>query len=195
MGKDILQSTERVKKYPAHQVSRKKKFPVDQKSTTHPTQLPPKLNGPPLRWTSGSGDNNENLLDLMLCFGSVYVRSICFYSRRLVEKLENMRNNALGDGKETCLLCGSKFGTLKVISKRCDICDKVYYTYRRHKKLALNVFVTNQKWDKYGRLSLIQKSKVNKSFDLTFDGEFGMCQSYNRFDMNLIFESSQSHII
>ncbi|PFX31714.1 Double C2-like domain-containing protein beta [Stylophora pistillata] len=43
--------------------------------------------------------------------------------RPLVEKLENMHNNALGDGKETCLLCGSKF-SLKVISKRCDICDK-----------------------------------------------------------------------
>lgn len=42
---------------------------------------------------------------------------------RLVEKLENMHNNALGDGKETCLLCGSKF-SLKVISKRCDVCDK-----------------------------------------------------------------------
>lgn len=43
---------------------------------------------------------------------------------RLVEKLENMCNNAIGDGKETCLLCNSKFGTLKVVSKRCDICGK-----------------------------------------------------------------------
>lgn len=43
---------------------------------------------------------------------------------RLVEKLENMCNNAIGDGKETCLLCNSKFGTLKVISRRCDICGK-----------------------------------------------------------------------
>ncbi|KAL9981944.1 hypothetical protein ACROYT_G010711 [Oculina patagonica] len=42
---------------------------------------------------------------------------------RMVEKLENMRNNAIGDGKETCLLCSSKFG-LKVVSKRCDICEK-----------------------------------------------------------------------
>lgn len=42
---------------------------------------------------------------------------------RLVEKLDNMHNNALGDGKETCLLCGSKF-SLKVVSKRCDICEK-----------------------------------------------------------------------
>lgn len=43
---------------------------------------------------------------------------------RLVEKLENMCNNAIGDGKETCLLCNSKFGTLKVVAKKCDICGK-----------------------------------------------------------------------
>lgn len=41
---------------------------------------------------------------------------------RLVEKVENMQNNAIGDGRETCLLCNSKFGALKVIAKRCDIC-------------------------------------------------------------------------
>lgn len=43
---------------------------------------------------------------------------------RLVEKLDNMRNNTIGDGRDTCLLCGSKFGTLKVVAKRCDICEK-----------------------------------------------------------------------
>lgn len=43
---------------------------------------------------------------------------------RLVEKLDNMHNNAIGDGRDTCLLCGSKFGTLKVVAKRCDICEK-----------------------------------------------------------------------
>ncbi|XP_020601682.1 double C2-like domain-containing protein beta [Orbicella faveolata] len=43
---------------------------------------------------------------------------------RLVEKLDNMRNNAIGDGRDTCLLCSSKFGTLKVVAKRCDICEK-----------------------------------------------------------------------
>ena len=37
-----------------------------------------------------------------------------------------MRNNAIGDGRETCLLCNSKFAALKVIAKRCDICGKVY---------------------------------------------------------------------
>ena len=56
---------------------------------------------------------------------SVFLNQCVFlFQRRLVEKLENMHNNALGDGKETCLLCGSKF-SLKVISKRCDVCDKV----------------------------------------------------------------------
>ncbi|KAK2574171.1 Double C2-like domain-containing protein beta [Acropora cervicornis] len=43
---------------------------------------------------------------------------------RLVDKLENMHNSAIGDGRETCLLCNSKFGTLKVVAKRCDICEK-----------------------------------------------------------------------
>lgn len=55
-----------------------------------------------------------------------YIKAWNFPSRRLVEKLENMRNNAIGDGKETCLLCGSKFGALKVVSKRCDICELVW---------------------------------------------------------------------
>ena len=53
-----------------------------------------------------------------------------FLLRRLVEKLDNMRNNAIGDGRDTCLLCGSKFGTLKVVAKRCDICDKVRHNYQ-----------------------------------------------------------------
>ena len=52
--------------------------------------------------------------------------SVNFPYRRLVEKLENMRNNAIGDGRETCLLCNSKFAALKVIAKRCDICGKVH---------------------------------------------------------------------
>lgn len=41
---------------------------------------------------------------------------------RLVEKLENMKNNARGDGKTTCLLCSEKFGTFKLVSKECDAC-------------------------------------------------------------------------
>ena len=49
---------------------------------------------------------------------------LCSFSR-LVEKVENMQNNAIGDGRETCLLCNSKFGALKVIAKRCDICGMV----------------------------------------------------------------------
>lgn len=52
--------------------------------------------------------------------------NLCTF-RRLVDKLENMHNSAIGDGRETCLLCNSKFGTLKVVAKRCDICEKVRY--------------------------------------------------------------------
>ena len=41
-----------------------------------------------------------------------------------------MCNNAIGDGRDTCLLCSSKFGTLKVVAKRCDICEKVHNNYQ-----------------------------------------------------------------
>ena len=32
------------------------------------------------------------------------------YCRRLLERLENMRRNAAGDGENTCILCGESFG-------------------------------------------------------------------------------------
>ena len=78
-----------------------------------------------------------------------------------------MRNNALGDGKETCLLCGSKFGTLKVISKRCDICDKVYYIYRHGTKIGFERFCYKSK---VGQIwTTIFDTEVQRSFDFTFD--------------------------
>lgn len=43
----------------------------------------------------------------------------------MVEKLENLRKNAKGNGKEFCLLCASKFGVLKTVAKKCDTCEKV----------------------------------------------------------------------
>ena len=61
----------------------------------------------------------------MPCFNPVFDTVGYYLSRRLVEKLENMRYNAIGDGRDTCLLCSSKFGTLKVVAKKCDICEKV----------------------------------------------------------------------
>ena len=33
-----------------------------------------------------------------------------FDCRRLLERLENMRRNAAGDGENTCILCGESFG-------------------------------------------------------------------------------------
>ncbi|XP_031561901.1 double C2-like domain-containing protein beta isoform X2 [Actinia tenebrosa] len=43
---------------------------------------------------------------------------------RLVEKLENLRKNAKGNGNDFCLLCASKFGVLKTVAKECDTCEK-----------------------------------------------------------------------
>ncbi|EDO41934.1 predicted protein, partial [Nematostella vectensis] len=59
---------------------------------------------------------------------------------RLVEKLENLRNNAIGNGRDTCLLCASKFGLLKTIDKECDICEKVRISRRFLCSLIENVF-------------------------------------------------------
>ena len=70
------------------------------------------------------------IVDIAPCFDPVFFTVGYFLFRRLVEKLDNMHNNAIGDGRDTCLLCGSKFGTLKVVAKRCDICEKVHNNYQ-----------------------------------------------------------------
>ncbi|KAF2880815.1 hypothetical protein ILUMI_25348, partial [Ignelater luminosus] len=43
---------------------------------------------------------------------------------RLVERLENMRRNALGRGPSQCLLCGDRFGILGAQKARCVDCRK-----------------------------------------------------------------------
>lgn len=70
-----------------------------------------------------------SILDVILCFDLVFGIVGYFFFRRLVEKLDNMYNNVIGDGRDICFLCGSKFGILKVVVKRCDICEKVYNKY------------------------------------------------------------------
>jgi hypothetical protein len=44
---------------------------------------------------------------------------IWFIFRRLMERLQNMRNNAAGDGENNCILCGEVFSffTRKTQSK------------------------------------------------------------------------------
>ncbi len=50
-------------------------------------------------------------------------RCVCF--RRLVERLENMRRSAVGNGLSQCLLCGEVFGLLRSPSVLCLDCCMV----------------------------------------------------------------------
>uniref|UniRef100_A0A8C1ZDP0 Rabphilin 3A-like (without C2 domains) n=1 Tax=Cyprinus carpio TaxID=7962 RepID=A0A8C1ZDP0_CYPCA len=53
-------------------------------------------------------------------------RCVCVCFRRLVERLENMRRSAVGNGLSQCLLCGEVFGLLSSPSVLClDCCMKV----------------------------------------------------------------------
>lgn len=50
--------------------------------------------------------------------------NILFF-RRLVEKLENMKKNAMGNGQTQCILCGDEFGLLGASPTHCDDCKNV----------------------------------------------------------------------
>ncbi|XP_070184114.1 rab effector Noc2-like [Littorina saxatilis] len=43
---------------------------------------------------------------------------------RLVEKLDNMKKNAIGNGTTQCILCGDEFGLLGASPTYCDDCKK-----------------------------------------------------------------------
>ena len=45
--------------------------------------------------------------------------------RKLVERLDNMRRHAVGNGASTCVLCGEKFGLLASSKLKCKDCRKV----------------------------------------------------------------------
>ncbi|KAK3086805.1 hypothetical protein FSP39_023732 [Pinctada imbricata] len=47
---------------------------------------------------------------------------------RLVEKLENMKKNAMGNGNTQCILCGDEFGLLGANPTRCDDCKNAVCT-------------------------------------------------------------------
>ena len=48
-----------------------------------------------------------------------------FIFSRLVEKLDNMKKNAMGNGSTQCVLCGDEFGLLGASPTFCDDCRKV----------------------------------------------------------------------
>ena len=45
--------------------------------------------------------------------------------RYLVERLDNMKRNVLGNGTSQCLLCGEEFGLLGASASECEECSKV----------------------------------------------------------------------
>ncbi|WAR01148.1 DOC2B-like protein [Mya arenaria] len=47
---------------------------------------------------------------------------------RLVEKLDNMKKNAMGNGTTQCVLCGDEFGLLGASPTYCDDCRKAVCT-------------------------------------------------------------------
>ena len=50
---------------------------------------------------------------------------VFFLRSRLVERLENMKKNAMGNGSTQCILCGDEFGLLGASPTYCDDCRKV----------------------------------------------------------------------
>ncbi|XP_026652989.2 rab effector Noc2 isoform X5 [Zonotrichia albicollis] len=51
-------------------------------------------------------------------------RQLALRAKRLVERLENMRRNAMGNGLSQCLLCGEMLGLLGSSSVFCQDCKK-----------------------------------------------------------------------
>lgn len=50
-------------------------------------------------------------------------------SRRLVDRLENMRKSVAGDGVNRCILCGEQLGMLGSACVVCEDCKKVLETH------------------------------------------------------------------
>ncbi|XP_065934669.1 double C2-like domain-containing protein beta isoform X4 [Magallana gigas] len=58
---------------------------------------------------------------------------------RLVEKLENMKKNAMGNGQTQCILCGDEFGLLGASPTHCDDCKNAVCT-----KCGIDTFNSNK---------------------------------------------------
>jgi len=52
-----------------------------------------------------------------------------YFLRRLVDKLDNMKKNAMGNGTTQCILCGDEFGLLGASPTFCDDCKSVSTHY------------------------------------------------------------------
>ena len=53
-----------------------------------------------------------------------------------MEKLDNMKKNAMGNGTTQCVLCGDEFGLLGASPTFCDDCRKVsavFYPFQNNR--------------------------------------------------------------
>lgn len=48
-----------------------------------------------------------------------------FHRSHLVDRVENLRRNAIGNGSSQCVLCGDEFGILGASPTFCEDCAKV----------------------------------------------------------------------
>lgn len=51
--------------------------------------------------------------------------SINLFSRKLIDRLDNMKKHAAGNGSSQCVLCADSFGMLGASSVICVDCHKV----------------------------------------------------------------------
>ena len=58
-----------------------------------------------------------------------------FFFSRLVERVDLMKSNAIGNGSSQCVLCGDEFRLLGASPSYCDDCKKV-----RRKNTSLENF-------------------------------------------------------
>ncbi|KAH9515019.1 Rab effector Noc2 [Bulinus truncatus] len=56
---------------------------------------------------------------------SYYILACVYTDGRLVEKLDNMKKNAIGNGSSQCILCGDEFKILSASPTYCDDCIKL----------------------------------------------------------------------
>jgi len=56
---------------------------------------------------------------------NVSIDRCCVGCRYLVERVDNMKRNVLGNGTSQCLLCGEEFGLLGASASECEECSKV----------------------------------------------------------------------
>ena len=67
------------------------------------------------------------LLILILTIVGIILKNMFSHFSRLVDRVENMKKNAMGNGSTQCVLCADEFGLLGASPTYCDDCRKVSF--------------------------------------------------------------------